>query len=263
MSGYSPGPSSLLAWPLRSSFSPPASSLTTSPLVFPWNTVLDGVGTERLPPLMLPAIGLLGVVLAIAPMPSAARGAIAASLGLAGICAPMALADMPSWQELAPLAGTLVLVPALLVRAEYRDSILPRLLVTLGAAGILLPLVLPQDGTIPLVRVFKELIDLPDASKIEPAVTLGAVTLAVVSLLAWLPAPASGGARLWAWLLILWALFSQTAHVAVAGGVLDAATSTPNATLIAWIAGAPGTLGSAYLAFVGYGLAAVIGKQLE
>jgi len=70
--------------------------LTTSPLVFPWNTVLDGVGTERLPPLMLPAIGLLGVVLAIAPMPSAARGAIAASLGLAGICAPMALADMNS-----------------------------------------------------------------------------------------------------------------------------------------------------------------------
>jgi hypothetical protein len=84
-----------------------------------------------------------------------------------------------------------------------------------------------------------------------------------MSLLAWLPAPATGAAKVWAWLLILWALIVHITALALAGGIGSAVTDAPNATLVSWIAGSAGALGSAYLAIVGYGLASVIGKQLE
>jgi hypothetical protein len=90
-----------------------------------------------------------------------------------------------------------------------------------------------------------------------------------MSLLAWLPAPVSGGAKLWAWLLILWALILHVTVLALGSNLGDVITKTPNQALVSWIAGAGGSaagglaIGSAYLALVGYGLAAVIGKQLE
>ena len=181
--------------------------LHTSPLSFQWNLILDGQGLARLPPLMLGAVGLLGIVLAVMPMPVAPRGVLATLLGLAGIAVPIALVGVPPWQALAPLIGLVVLVPSLLVRNEYRDALLARVLVTLGAIGILLPFLVPQNDAIPLVSVFKRLIDLPGSQKVGPALVLSLITIVVMSLLAWLPAPATGAAKVWAWLLILWALF--------------------------------------------------------
>lgn len=242
-----------------------ATPLATAPdLQFNWNLILEGQGTARLPPLMLAAVGFLGVVLAMIPMPSLPRGLIAALLGLGGIAVPIALVGVPPWQTLAPMIGIVVLVPSLLVRNEYRDATFARLLVTAGAIGILLPFVVPQHGAIPLVSVFKQLIELPGSKKVEPALALGLITLVVMSLLAWLPAPVTGGAKVWAWLLILWALIVHAIHLALAGGVASAITGAPNATLVSWVAGgAAGAIGSAYLVIVGYGLATVIGKQLE
>jgi hypothetical protein len=242
--------------------------LTLSPtLTFHWNAILDGQGTARLPPLILAAVGLLGIVLAIIPMPVAPRGAIATLLGLAGIAVPIALVGVPPWQSLAPLIGTVLLVPSLLVRNEYRDALLARLLVTLGVIGILLPFGVPQNGAIPLVSVFKQLIDLPGAQKVTPALDLALITVVVMSLLAWLPAPVTGGAKVWAWLLILWALFVHATHIAIAGNIGAAVRGAPNQTFLAWVAGGgPGSMlviGSAYLWIIGYGLASVIGKQLE
>jgi len=242
-----------------------AAPLRTSPdLAFNWNLILDGEGTARLPPLMLAAVGLLSVIVAAIPMQPAARGAIAAILGLAGIAVPIALAGMPAWQPLISMIGTLLLVPGLLVRNEYRDAITARLLVTLGAIGILVPYLLPQGGAIPLVHVFKQLIELPGTGKVTPALELGRITIVVMSLLAWLSPSVTGGAKLWAWLLILWALVVHVAALLLGGNVVDAVTGAPNAAIVAWIAGGSAVaIGSAYLVLVGYGLASVVGKQLE
>jgi hypothetical protein len=236
----------------------------TPDLAFNWNLILDGEGTARLPPLMLAAVGLLSVLVASIPMPSAARGVIATLLGLAGIAVPIVLAGMPPWQALVSMIGMLLLVPGLLIRNEYRDAITARLLVTLGAIGILLPYLLPQGGAIPLVSIFKQLIELPGTGKVTPGLELGLITIVVMSLLAWLPSPVTGGATVWAWLLVLWALILHAADLLVAGNIPDAVTAAPNATAVAWIAGGSTlAMGSAYLVLVGYGLASVVGKQLE
>jgi hypothetical protein len=241
-----------------------ATPLSTSPeLVFHWKVILDGEGVARLPPLLLAAIGLLSVVLAFLPMPTLPRGLIATLLGVAGIAVPIALVGVPPWLTIVAMVGMLLLVPSLLARNEYRDATTARLLVTLGAIGVLLPLGLPQNDAIPLVSVIKALIDLPGSQKVGPALQLGLVVIVVMSLLAWLPAPVTGAAKLWAWLLILWALIVHIADVVLAGGFSTVVTAAPNATLASWVAGAPGAMGSAYLALVGYGLASVIGKQLE
>lgn len=236
-----------------------ATPLTVSPLAFHWDSVLHGDGLARLPPLLLGSIGLLAVLIAAIPMPSAARGALAGLLGLAGIVVPIALAPLPGWQILAPLVGTLLILPGLVLRDEYRDSLLARLLVTFGALGILAPLLVPQGGAIPLVGVFKGLLEHPGLEKIEEILVVAQLLIVVIALLAWLPAPITGGALLWAWLLILWPLVLYVTHLALGdlAALPDQIMKTPNATLIAW---APGP---AYLALVGYGLASVVGKQLE
>jgi hypothetical protein len=238
--------------------------LHTSPaLQFNGNLILDGQGIARLPPLMLGAVGLLGIVFAILPMPVWLRGLLATLLGLAGIAVPIALVAVPPWQVLAPMIGLVLLVPSLLVRSEYRDALLARLLVTIGAVGILLPFAVPQNSAIPLVGVFKQLIDLPGAQKVAPALELSLIVIVVMSLLAWLPSPVTGGAKVWAWLLILWALFVHVIHLVLAGGIGAAISGAPNQAILAWVAGGGGALGSAYLVLIGYGLASVIGKQLE
>jgi hypothetical protein len=63
--------------------------------------------------------------------------------------------------------------------------------------------------------------------------------------------------------LILWALVVHVTELVVRGNLGDALTSSPNAVLLSWIAGSATALGSAYLVLVGYGLASVVGKQLE
>ncbi|HET7500711.1 MAG TPA: hypothetical protein VFK02_06900 [Kofleriaceae bacterium] len=246
-----------------------ATPLRTQPaLQFNWNLILEGDGTTRLPPLMIAALGLLSVIVSGIPMQPAARGFIAVLLGLAGIAVPIGLVGAPHWQILVPMIGTLVLVPSLILRTEYRGAAVPRLLVTLGVVAILAPYLIPQGGAIPMVSLFKALFDLSGSQKVVPVLALVQITIVVMAMLAWLPAPVSGGALLWAWLLILWALILHVTAMLLAGGAGDAITASPNAALVSWIAGGAGVgglgaLGSAYLVLVGYGLASVLGKQLE
>jgi hypothetical protein len=239
--------------------------LTSPSLVFNWRAILDGTGTDRLLPLTVAAVGFLSLVIPFIPMPTAVRGVIATLLGLAGIAMPMALGHLPEWQFLSLMGGTLILVPGLLIRNEYRDSILPRLLVTIGVLGILLPHLVPDHGTIPLVGLFKALIDVPGSAKVAFALQVGLITIVVISLLAWLPAPVTGGAKVWAWLIILWALVTHLAQLVLTGHIGDAISASPFAALAAWVIGGhgPGVIGSAYLVIVGYGLASALGKQLE
>ena len=245
-----------------------ATPLETSPkLVFYWTLILEGAGTARLPPLMLAAVGVLSMLVAGIPMQPAARGLLAAILGLAGIVVPVALTGLPAWQPLLVMIGTVVIIPSLLLRSDYRDAALPRVLVTIGALGVLLPYLVPTHGAIPLVGIFKSLVELPGAQKVAPALAFGQVVIVVMSLLAWLPSPVTGAAMLWAWLLILWSLVMKLALVLVGGNLVAVVTSKPNETLVSWISGGGigiGLgLGAAYLVLVGYGVASVVGKQLE
>lgn len=227
-------------------------------LAFLWTGLLDNLGTAQLPKLTIAAVGVLALVLAFVPMPTSARGVLATVLGLAGLAVPIALVGVPPWQVIVPLVGAMLLLPGLIIRSEYLAAILPRLLVTLGVAGVLINYLLPQHDTIPLVALFKALIEAPGSAKVGPALELGLIVIVVMALLAWLPSPATGGAKLWAWLFILWPLVTHVVELVMKGGIADRITGSPNEALAAWIA-----MGPAYLVLIAYGLAAVLGKQLE
>jgi hypothetical protein len=237
-----------------------ATPLSIDPLAFNWDLIIEGEGTAKLPPLVTAAVGVLALVIAGIPMSPAPRGMLAALLGLGGILTPMILAlsqgvSLP-WQDLVQLAGWLLLIPSLFVRQEYRDALLPRILITIGALAVLAPYLIPENDSLPLVELFRNLIDAPGKLKVLAAVTLGQVVLVVLTLLAWLPAPSSGVAKVFAWLLILWSLVVQLVTLVLSESI-GTALESPQAALMAW---APM---SAYLVLVGFGLASVIGKQLE
>ena len=243
--------------------------LTTDPMSFHWDAIIHGEGTAKLPPLILAAVGLLTLVMAAIPLASGARGTMALVLGLAGVFVPTLIAGMPPWQFLVMTVGMVMLPMGLLARHEYREASLPRILITVGAIASLLPWLLPVGGSLPLVELFKLAIDAPGAAKILVILGLGQITLIVLSLLCWLPSPASGGAKVIAWALILFPLAMHVAALFLIGDPSDI-TKTPYAGIMSWVAdGAaakvfPGAiLGVAYLALTGYGGATVIGKQLE
>lgn len=232
--------------------------LATSPMAFNWDAIIHAPGTAKVGPLLLGAIGLLAIALALIPMSPAPRGVLAAVLGLAGIFVPNFLHGMPPWQWLLDVAAMLALVSGLLVRNEYVESMLGRILVTLGVVCVLLPLVLPEHGEVPLVAMFKELMNAPGKAKIAPALELGLVVIAIMSLLAWMPGPATGGAKVFAWLLILWpTLITQLVMLLVQGHIGDVVKDSPFRATMEWAPTA------AYFVLVGYGLATVFGKQLE
>jgi hypothetical protein len=235
-----------------------ATPLSSDPIAFNWDAILHGGGTAMLRPLVMAAVGLLSVVIAGIPMAPLARGALAAVLGLAGLLVPTFLDGMPPWQALIGIVAMLTLVPGLLVRNEYVESTFARLLVTIGVICTLIPVLVPEHGDIPLVALFKALIDAPGAAKIAPALELGLIVIAVMSLLAWMPGPATGGAKVFAWLMILWpTLITQIATLVAAGHIGDRVKESPFLATMAWAPAA------AYFVLIGYGLATVIGKQLE
>jgi hypothetical protein len=235
-----------------------ATPVSSDPMVFNWDAIIHAPGTAKLPPLIMAAVGVLAVVIAGIPMAVAPRGVLAAVLGLAGIFVPLFLGGMPPWQALIGVAAMLTLVPGLLIRNEYVESTFARIMVTIGVVCTLLPLLIPMHGDIPLVSLFKMLMDAPGKAKIVPGLELGFLVIAVMSLLAWMPGPATGGAKVFAWLLILWpTLITQIATLAVDGHIGDAVKASPFAATMAWAPAA------AYFVLIGYGLATVIGKQLE
>jgi hypothetical protein len=246
--------------------------LSTDPMAFNWDAIIHAEGTAKLPPLILASVGLLTVVMAAMPLSSAARGMMALLLGLAGVFVPVLIAGMPPWQALVAMIGMVMLPMGLLARHEYRDASLPRILITVGAIAYLLPFILPVNGTVPLVALFTFVIDAPGAAKLIIILMLAQITLVVLSLLCWLPAPASGAAKPIAWMLILFPLVMHAATLFLVGDPSNV-TSTPYEGAMSWIAGGGGgaeggamgfiALGVAYLAITGYGGATVLGKQLE
>ncbi len=252
-----------------------AMPLSTDPLMFNWDIIAHAEGTAKLPPLIMAAVGILSLAIAGIPMSPAPRGMIAALLGLVGVLVPMFLAGMPPWQMLLPIAGSILLIPNLLARNEYREASLPRILITVGVVATLVPYLIPEHGSLPLVELFKGVIDAPGSLKILLILMLAQIALVVLCLLAWMPSPASGGAKIFAWLLILWPILMTVIAIVLIGDPGKLADRPAEALM--WVYGGAAAggekgaamammgfgLGVAYAVLIGYGLATVIGKKLE
>ena len=233
-------------------------------LTFHFHKIIDGAGLAKLDPLVLAAVGLLSIVLAAIPMSSVPRGLMAGLMGLTGLLLPT-IVDLANgadfqWQPMVGLLGMLLLIPGLFLRHEYREALLPRLLITFGALAVLAPELVPNNDAMPLVEHFKAVIDAEGAAKVEHVLAIVQVLIVVATLLAWLPSPSTGGAKLFAWLLILWVAVAAVVELVLA--VVDSTIGvrlelSPYGTLMAWAPIA------AYLVLVGYGFVSVLGKQLE
>jgi hypothetical protein len=245
----------MIAWGIATlvAFAVPVS---IHPLAFNWDMIIHGEGVQKLPMLVIAALGLLGVVLGAIPMAVTPRGILAALLGLSTVVVPLlAFGAMPPWQALVPMIGVALLLPGQLVRNEYVESTLSRVLVTIGVVAVLLPLIVPDHGEIPLVSLLKAVINgHVDSGTI---LVLATIVFVIVNLLVWLPGPATAGGKVFAWIWILSPFIATAISIgANASHIPDIIKEAP-ATLVAWV---PMTTAAA---FIGYGLATVFGKQLE
>jgi hypothetical protein len=223
---------------------------------FNWDAIIHAPGKAKIVPLIWATVGLLSIVFGAIPMQTIARGMLAGIMGLVGIVVPLVLDGHlgDRWQQVLMLVGGICLVPGLLVRHEYTESMLARMLVTVGVLLSLVPYLVPDHGQIPLVMLFKALIEAGSHMEIV-IVQLAHLVLLVVCLLVWMPGPATGGAKIFAWLVIVFPIIA-----AVLFGLENIdkiLTKTPGAFLAMW---APAVV---YSVLLGYGGATVIGKQLE
>jgi len=230
--------------------------LMLDPMVFNWDAIIHEPGKGKIAPLCWAAIALLSIVVAMIPLESAGRGFIALALGLAGIVTPIVLAEHHAWQSLAQSAGLVLLVPGLLLRDEYVESLLARIMVTLGVLAYLAPFLVPDHGQIPLVMMFKGLIEVDGKEKVLFILAVAHLVLVVLCLLVWMPGPATGGAKIFAWLVILAPVVDFAVSAALRNNIGAIATNAPG-QLAVWVPGVT------YSVLAGYGLATVLGKQLE
>ena len=226
------------------------------PLHFAWEGLMEAPGTLKILALLPPAIGLLGVVLGLIPMAMLPRGILATLIGAAGFVVPVVMSgELPDWHLLSPIVGVAMIVPGLVVRSRYVDSLFARLLVTFGVIAVLVPFVIPDHGEIPLIMLFKSLID--GHMHGEQILIVAMVVFVLLHFIVWLPGPSTAGSALfaWAWMLAPAIIFgfSISEHL---DQLAEIAKTSP-AALVAWVHA------STFIIFAGYGLASVFGKQLE
>jgi hypothetical protein len=133
---------------------------------------------------------------------------------------------------------------------------LARVMVTLGVVGFLLQFLVPDDGLIPLVAMLKSIASGGGRLTVLTVVELALIVLVILSLLAWMPAPATGGAKVFAWLVLLSPIVEVAIGMALDDRIGELVSHSPG-MLAQWVPGV------AYAVLVGYGGATVIGKQLE
>ena len=239
---------------------------TTDPMAFPFEglkSLGDLPTPELLSTLVVPVVGVLALLLAFLPLGASARGALAFVLGLAGlgvVAYAMRVFDRFEWQVMVMLVGELLIYAGLVARSAFTGSMIARIFATIGALAVLATLLVPDHDGIPLVDLFKGFSG-GTSDKVLTVTMLASVLLAVLALLAWLPAPSGAGAKLLAWLGLAFTLatlsFLQPSFViTIAGwltGDIGAVAKAPGA-LLAW---APVT---AFLGLAGWGLAGVVGR---
>lgn len=223
--------------------------------IFSWTILGSEVpASMKILPILLAATGILSVFLGALPIATLPRGFAAALIGFG----PMlygAVAPPFAWQELLSVIGAVTLVSGLLVRSHYTDAGIGRVMATIGAVCVLVPMLVPEGGgDPPLIAAFKMLganLPIPALNLIVPAV------LALVSLIVWLPGPGRAGTHILAWIWIVLPLLLSLLNWLSGGEVGAALKSNLDGILYVPMAA------MAWGALVGFGVATVVGKQLE
>ncbi|MBK9035584.1 MAG: hypothetical protein IPL61_30725 [Myxococcales bacterium] len=231
--------------------------------VFRWDVLSgNGSGVAKFDQVYLAAAGVLALVFGMVSLANVPRGLLAAVLGLTPIALHFVLGmkDAPKfrWQEIAQFVGLITLVPGLLLRQEYRSQMLPRLLTTIGALCVLLPLLIPEGGGDPKIKMIIDGISKASGKgKVLALLQLYPVVLAALALLCWLPAPSSGAAKVLAWMFIVSGVVATYVTLLVMGHIGAVVKRDFSSMLFGgWIV-------AAWIGFIGYGLATVLGKNLE
>ncbi len=234
--------------------------MTSSPLSFHWSSLTAELPIEaKIPSLLLAVVGALSIIIASPPLATASRGLLAVVIALLGIAMPVVLAKGfgDGWRPIVTFAAPFLLIPGLLLRQEFRESFLPRVLVTLGVLATLALMLVPSGDALPLVSTVKQVVDAGGTAKVAPLLQLVFLVIVVLTLLVWLPAPASAGAKLFAWLLIFWAAIDHFQGLILQDNLGEVIKASPFAAVMVW---APPV---AYVAIFSYGFAALLGKQIE
>ncbi len=230
---------------------------------FSWTHIADAPGAQKLNPLAIGITGLASVVFGLLSMGSLgtlARGVAAAALGALALIVEYLLVRAWAWSNLLELLAALTLISGLLLRSQYQRSMLARALATVGVVMTFAALLVPRGGEIVLFSHFEALAGGSAGAVIQGLFTVLWDLLPLFALLCWLPAPGRAGAHVFAWLFItqpvllglVTALFSD--HAGSFTGALTAG-------LRAYFLGPVALM--AWLALLGYGMATVLGKQLE
>jgi hypothetical protein len=179
--------------------------------------------------LTVPLGGLVLLAAGIVPVPNLGRAAIMAAGGLLPLLVGGVLArgflGGAGFFSLLRLVGFLALVTGLFLRFTYRSSMTARGVVAAGAVLTILALVIPVGGG-SAVGGWIGLLRTGAASGIVVGIVgLLVLPLCALSLLAFLPAPQSGLAPVWAILILVWpTLLALVAAVFQIGSIGDILT---------------------------------------
>ncbi len=229
--------------------------VSASPLGFTFDMISGGEISALVVTLLPAIIGVIGILFSVIPMPTQVRGGIAAALMLAATIYPITLHGDPQWQQIMFVAPFLI-VGGLMFRHAHPAAVLGRVVTTVGVLMLLAPLLVPVGGDLPLILMFKAAFAASGGALVIALVSLVPIVLAIVGmLLVWIPAPSLAGAKIIAWLLIMWGLVAALTKLIVIGHIADVVKAAPQASLLGWI------LSAAMLAIGGYGLAAAMSSR--
>jgi hypothetical protein len=242
--------------------------LSFDPMTFMWKVLTTAAPMEaKLWPLVLAAGGFLALLFGLLPVPTTARGIVAAIVGILPFVLIMTMGSpgmgggsaLPfrGWMMYVLFAGIILGPPGLLLRSKYRGSGMSRVLTLIGCGAIIALFVIPQGGEIPLIGLFKAFGN-AGAGKVLVSLVfmLALFAAAALGLLVTLmPSSVSLGTGFFAWIIMAW-FFALTLAGIVMAGSPEQLFKSP--AMIAFIFDF-----LAWPVLAGYGLATVIGKSLE
>lgn len=226
---------------------------------FSWDVLRNAEATyPRLIALLMVASGLSALLLAILPAATIGRGLAAACLGTLSLIASEASDPQGAWWIFSWLLGMAALVAGLLLRSQYRSSLVARLIVTAGALALIVPWLVPIDGDPRIAVVLSNLgSDISLGAKLSGLVQLGVLALAGVALFAWLPAPSSAAAGVLAWIVVAVIPIVTLADLLASSDIATRISRNLGATILVPLSTA------AWIALGGWGVATLVGKSLE
>jgi hypothetical protein len=224
---------------------------------FSWTQLTGDMPVSvKIVPILFLATGVLAVLFGALPLGTTARGFASAGIGLAPILFHAVIPEF-DWRSLIGLVGAVTLVSGLVVRAHYPGETIGRLLATIGAICVLLQVLIPEGGSVPLVLLFKAIGQGSGQMTVIAIVNLLPVVLALLAFLVWLPPPGRAGAHIMAWAWIALPVVSAIATWMASGNLGDTLKTSLAAIIYVPLAIA------AWTALTGYGVATVVGKQME